>query len=531
MKKSKNIISVFITIIGLLIITTTKVDAATGTIKISSNTSKVVVGDNITFTVKVSSNVGLVALQYNISYDSSKLSLTSGNPAGAPVFNQSTKSATYTFKFKAKKSGTATFIFNAYGATWDGDAEVKLPSVSKSVTIITQKQLEDSYSKNNNLSSLSVENATLSPTFSQSITSYTVNLPANTETIKITGQKADSRSSVSGLGEHNVVDGKNTIKVIVTAENGATKTYTITAVVEELDPINVVIDTEEYTVIRKEKLLEPPSSDFTPTTVKINNEEVPSLTNDKLKLTIVGLKDSNGNIKLYIYDENNQTYTKYNQLSFKNLTLYIENKEVENTNNKEKFLINEETINGYTRKDDDFYYFYAINLETGKENLYRYDIDEETVQRTTPIENTKSNKKDEKNNDEIKGYQYIILGLIGFIFLTYIIILINLLRKNKKDKNNAIIIKEGRNNNSNKEKKGTINKVEEKTTNENNNKISEQEKDKLKKESQEELERINNEQTSETNEIVTSINELLINDNKKKKDKRNKKNKNKTDEK
>jgi len=519
MGKIKKILSIFVIAISLFILSTIKVNAASGTISISSNKSQIVVGNTVTFTVKVTSPKYLVALQYNISYDSSMLTLTSGESSGAPVFSgNGVKSKTYTFKFKAKKSGTATFKFYSVGAAMENDEEINFSSKSKSIKIITQAQLEDSYSKNNNLSSLNVEGYSISPSFSSSITSYTVNLPANTEEINITGKKADSKATIEGLGKKSVEDGNNTIKITVTAENGSTKTYTINAIVEELDPINVIIDENEYTIVRKSKLLTAPNNDFIENSITINENQIPTLFNEKINITLVGLKDKEGNIKLYIYDKEKNTYTKYNQYTFEQLTLYIEEKEIENYNKKEEININESKIITYTLKNDTYNYFYAINLETGKENIYRYDKDENTVQKHI-IETTNEDHNNTTTSINEQTYHYIILGLLGFIFLTYIIILLNLIFKGNNKKNNN-------NNKNNKEnKKNEIKNIEtlEKDEQIEDNKVPNLEKEKFIKETEEEINRIKNINTNETDEVINTINEVL--DNKEKNKKRKKRNK------
>lgn len=527
MGKSKKFLALFVAFISIILLPINKVDAASGTISISSNKSQIVVGNSVTFTVNVNYSAGMVALQYNVDYDSSMLSLVSGSTSGAPTFNSSTSSQTYTYTFKAKKSGNAKFTFNAVGSTWgEKDEEITFASQSKSVNIITQQQLENSYSKNNNLSSLGVDGASLSPNFSSSVTSYTVNLPPNTESINVTGKKADSTASVSGLGNHAVEDGSNTIKIVVTAQNGSTKTYTITAVVEELSPIVVTVDDVEYNVVRKAKLLEAPNSDFQPTVTTIDEQEVPAFTNEIAKITLVGLKDSEGNIKLYIFDEATNTYKKYLQNTFASLTIYIVDKEVNGADGKKEISINDNPVTGYTIKDDDYYYFYGVNLENGQENLYRYDNDEKTIQKCY------FDQEEEviipTNDDDIKIYQYIIIGLLGFILLTYIIIFINLIIKGKKSKkirmdentddnmtDEEIVVEsmyqDTDNEKDNLESEDNVNDASEdgEPDEEPEAKISDQEKDKLIKDTEEELNRINNATPSETNDIIDSINELF----------------------
>lgn len=434
----KKILSTFVLLISLFTFPTIKAEAATGTITISSNKSQVVVGNTVTFTVTVTApkNKKLGVFQYELSYDKNYLSLTSGEPSDAPVFTGSETSKTYTFKFKTKKSGSPTVKFNISGGYTFDQEKITFSSPSKSIKIITQAQLEASYSKNNNLSSLGVTGYTLSPKFSSNVTTYTVNLPANTEQITITGKKADTSASVDGLGTKTVVDGTNTIKIKVTAENGSTKTYTINAIVEELNPINITLNEIEYSVIRKAKLLESPNSNFIESTTIINNEEVPALFNEKANMILVGLKNIEGNIELYIYNNIQDSYTKYNQYTFDNSTIHILDKEIINFVSKEQLTIDEKIVNVYSiKKSSPYYYFYGINLDNGIESIYRYEKDENTIQKyieekeeviEEPITETKS-------NDDL--YKYIILSLLSFIFLTYIIILFNLIlgKKNKKE--------------------------------------------------------------------------------------------------
>ncbi len=482
MGKFKKILSTFVLLISIFTLTITKVDAATGTVTMTVNKSQIVVGNTVTFTVTVKApkNEKLGVFQYELSYNKDYLTLISGDTSGAPVFTGTETTKTYTFKFKAKKAGTPTVKFNISGGYNFDQKKITFSSPSKSIKIITQAQLEASYSKNNNLSSLGVTGYNLSPKFSPSVTNYTVNLPANTEKITITGKKADNSASIDGLGTKTVVDGSNTIKIKVTAENGSTKTYTINAIVEELNPITITIDENEYTVIRKAKLLETPNSSFIESTTTINDESVPSLFNEKANMTLIGLKDSEGNIGLYIYNNEANTYTKYNQYVLSGLTLYIEDKEISGFS-KNEIIIDEITINAYTKPLDITYkYFYAINLENGIESVYRYEKDENTVQiyveeqektEPQPIIN------EEENNEEL--YKLIIIGLLGFIFLTYIIILFNLIfnKKGKKDK---------------KDKQVQIVKEEI---------VTEEEKEKLIKETEEEIQRIKEE--NETEEEIT----------------------------
>ena len=80
-------------------------------------------------------------------------------------------------------------------------------------------------SSNNNLSSLKVDGTSVSG-FSQSDTSYDLGSTDNAS-ISISATPADSKASVSGTGTKNLVYGLNSFNVVVTAENGSTKTYAL----------------------------------------------------------------------------------------------------------------------------------------------------------------------------------------------------------------------------------------------------------------------------------------------------------------
>jgi hypothetical protein len=78
------------------------------------------------------------------------------------------------------------------------------------------------------LSALGVTGQTLSPSFSGSVTSYTVTLPHGTTSATITATAADAKSTVSGTGSVTGLTDGTSKTVTVTAEDGkTTKTYTI----------------------------------------------------------------------------------------------------------------------------------------------------------------------------------------------------------------------------------------------------------------------------------------------------------------
>lgn len=92
-------------------------------------------------------------------------------------------------------------------------------------------------SPNNALKSLSVSNATLTPTFNPSkpidTTSFTVKVPNSTKSVMVSASTYDSRASLKGTGTKNLNVGSNKVQVTVTAQNGDVRTYTINIIREE----------------------------------------------------------------------------------------------------------------------------------------------------------------------------------------------------------------------------------------------------------------------------------------------------------
>ena len=405
------------------------VSASSATISVSSNKSTVIVGDTVTITVKVSSSANLGSWNFDV-VPSSNLTFVSSSFGGLFVADQSptatTKTKTYTFTFRAKSSGTGTVqIVNARVIDFDSEENMSTSTGSTSFRIMTQSELEATYSKNNYLSNLEVEGYTLTPEFDKDTLEYSLDLEYGTESINIIATKEDSRSSIDGAGEVLLSQGMNAIKVVVTAENGSTRIYIINANVKELDPINVTLDGKNYSVVREEQFLPSINSTYQPTTIQIGDKDVPAYYNSVTDFTLVGLKDQLGRIQLYIYKDGN--YTLYNELNFNQLSVYLLDMDeslLPNGYDKKDVLIGGKTVTGYVRDGYEFAIIYGLNIETGEKHLYKYDAKENTLQRVENIDSSKESL-----------YFNIILGSFGFTAVSYIIFINLLSKKNKEQKN------------------------------------------------------------------------------------------------
>ena len=90
-------------------------------------------------------------------------------------------------------------------------------------------------SKNNYLSSLKVENFELETEFNKNKNDYEVYVPYATEKVNLVATVEDSKASLSGIGEKELVVGDNKFELEVTAENGDKKTYTVDVIRKKAD--------------------------------------------------------------------------------------------------------------------------------------------------------------------------------------------------------------------------------------------------------------------------------------------------------
>jgi len=409
-----------------------KVSASSVTMKVSSNKSSVVVGNNVTVTVTISSSEALGSWVYTLNYDKNKFSFVPGSYAlsETDAGDGSKKSVSYKYTFKAKASGTASFSLSNYQASLYSKVEfVNVNVSSSSVKVMTQAELQATYSKNNYLKSLVVEGYPLD--FNKDTLEYNLELENEVTSLNISASLEDSKSSLSGTGVINVSEGLNKIEIVVTAQNGNKRVYIINATVKELAPVVVEIDGKEYSVIRKKGILEAPVN-YEETTVNILNEEILAYKNEITNILLVGLKDSDGNNAYYIYNLENGSFTLYKELNFNKFSLILKefNKELIPGNYKKSTIaINEEEITVYKlNESSDYSLIYGMNIDTGEVNLYVYDEVEHTILRY----NNEEASIYKKLSENYLLYLIIVSSLFGVFAITILIIFLVKKRKVKK---------------------------------------------------------------------------------------------------
>ena len=105
---------------------------------------------------------------------------------------------------------------------------VTAPSGDKKTYAITVNR-KDNRSGNNKLASLSVNGAELSPKFNANTDSYSVSVPYSISNLKVNAKTEDEKAKISITNTNLTAEETTDVKIVVTAENGSTKTYTIHA--------------------------------------------------------------------------------------------------------------------------------------------------------------------------------------------------------------------------------------------------------------------------------------------------------------
>ena len=210
------------------------------------------------------------------------------------------------------------------------------------------------------LAELSVLGYEISPAFNKDTQEYFVEVPLTQENVTIDAKTLGSKAQIQGTGNYEVKEGNNVFEIVVTAENGETKTYKLNVAVVDKNPIIATINQKQYTVVKQAKLLKKLNL-YEETTIKINDIEVPAFKNETNKLIIVGIKDENNQILYATY--NDGKYDIYTEVTSKNLLLYITEGKLEGYK-KTSVTINEKQYSAY-EINDRFVVVYAMNVNNG----------------------------------------------------------------------------------------------------------------------------------------------------------------------
>ena len=150
-------------------------------------------------------------------------------------FNVTNKGSLYSHQYMTNVQAPATECLTNYNAYKNNNLLAssmvfEIPVYNNMPNTAVSKPA-DSGNPNNWLKTLSVDGYSLTPTFSiNQTTSYSLILSSSVSSVNISGSTVNSAAKITGLGGYQLAEGTNTINVTVTAQSGATRTYTLTIV-------------------------------------------------------------------------------------------------------------------------------------------------------------------------------------------------------------------------------------------------------------------------------------------------------------
>ena len=356
---------------------------------VSAGQSTVSVGRTVAFTITVPA--GSEAWTYSVAY-SANLTLESGDlaPMGFEGDNRTNQ-----LVFRANDTGTGSVWISAgsycvSGVDYDASGSASVAIVSASTPDDSEPDYTPSTpgkSGNNALSALTVSAGTLTPAFDPAVTEYTLSLPQGTEKLTVTATPSDSNATVQGDGELTLREGENTLPLVVTAENGDTKTYTVTAKVAQAPTLFLSFSGAKLGVVKDVEGVTPPTGFTAAEPVSQGGDTLPLWVDANGKHTLVYLVDEKGVAGFYLYSRTEGVLSPYLPLAYGGTTYIYTGIPSEKAAvpglkaaTVEAFS---QTLSGWRYEDaalSDFVVLYLMD-DGGQYGYYTYDTKNATLQR------------------------------------------------------------------------------------------------------------------------------------------------------
>lgn len=417
-KRIKKIIVSFLVILIVIIVKGNILSyASSASLSLTTKNNTVTVGDSISVTLYVEADDIIGDFEAYITYDENVLEFKTGGPFVngddgllkvsdvSPIEEEISKK--YILKFKAIATGTSEIAIKSKAMIFNYSDGLEMSVSSKSLDISVKAS--PSASNNNNIKLLKISPSKLIPEFDPKITSYKVDVENEVTKLILSGITEDKGAKIAVIGAENLLVGENTVKIVVTAESGDEKEYSIT--VTRAASADEEIKTEEDSLDSEVD----------------NNEEVEI--EDKFK----------------VYNEGGEIFIE-NSFKYKIIPL---DKEVVIPSGyiKTQLILYGVQITAYTLESDlenDLFLIYAEGEDLG-EGFYQYDRVEKTMQRYMIVPSYNDNEDLDKN-EPINFVQYknkieqlsIVVAILSTLIAFLIIVIIGLVikRKEYKDEDN-----------------------------------------------------------------------------------------------
>ena len=219
MRKFKKILSIVTILMLVLTVLPTSVFAK-GSYTAYASKSTITVGKTANLIISTTDAAG-------------KFSVTSSNPSVAKVSGSTTWVDGTTMDpkitIKGVAEGTATITVTPVTVA---DKDMNLLTNTKTIKITVKKASTNTNTTTKKSSNANISKLTLSVeglSFKTSQTTYNIKVDENTNNISVGVSLESSKATYKVTGNKNLKAGNNVIKIVVTAENGTTKTYKINA--------------------------------------------------------------------------------------------------------------------------------------------------------------------------------------------------------------------------------------------------------------------------------------------------------------
>ena len=447
---------------------------------LSVSSSSVAVGKTVKVTVSMPSGYfGTVVIS-----SSDEGVLSNGGDGVANIGDAAGYPTSQSFSFTAKAVGSCTIkaYCTVVGDAEGNDAGGTITGASTKVTVTSASSNNDSNSNKDNsgsntgndsnankdnenkeekkssnasLGSLVISAGTLSPEFSAATKDYTATVDYSCSSLAVTANPADSKASVTSVtGNDSLEVGENTVRVVVTAEDGSTSTYNIVVTRRaEDDPENADkqdnwkkfdINGTEWTMVNDIPEDVVPEG-FEHSKTVIDGLEYNTLRGTFGDITLVYLQSESGN-GLFVYDAAQNTAYEFVRINSESHFIVVLLPKVDNVpegyNEISLSIEGKGVATAYQTKgeksDDqtkDFYLVYAMN-DNGESGWYTYDSVDGTYMRTELSTPTVAQEENDTTKSELVpgiANKYLVLAaiLVLVIFILLLLLIVSAVKNRR----------------------------------------------------------------------------------------------------
>ncbi|MBO5873093.1 MAG: cadherin-like beta sandwich domain-containing protein [Clostridia bacterium] len=379
--------------------------AASSSLSFSKNS--IAIGETLTVTASFSNASAMYALEGYITYDPDVIQFVSGENCNklidgkVKIVMQSAgkTSLKESVQFKSLAAGSCKIALENLLYVDSNDVEQTLSGSAATLTVTNPSATASS---NANLASMRVSAGELNPAFSKDVTTYSVTIPNDVTELLVNVRTEDRKATATVEGSKDMKVGSNKRVLVVTAENGNQKRYTIN--ITRLDATGQVPDTpdtpDEPTktevvadgqTMYIEENFSPDiiPSGFTLNVYIYNGVEVPSITDNNIVMLYLTMPDGSGG-GFYVVNKD-ASFSKMTVLTLGGVNYFImpaEEKKIPVGYTETEITVNEQSVTVYKSEDaklSDFVLIYAKG-PSSYTGLYRLDTAEMTIQRAEGID-------------------------------------------------------------------------------------------------------------------------------------------------